>query len=247
MNPALPHSYLSIAWRRDRVPAVLQFCSMVVSGVAGSVGQRSIEHSANSLARLLSEYGSVTRVCNWLVVLLELSPAGVRRTMRTSPGFFTGIARIVTTIFLGLFLASEEVELLAAGGVLSKVWRPHAARMVPIFFFYYNLLKAGTSAALLQAMQRISFEATDTQSVIRKRHYKELFLSFMEGIAFMVYAMTLLPSNAPRLREALNEGLWMDRVYSVFSSLCPQAVQVRPATQGLLGLLATAPFLLLSY
>ncbi|RNE96162.1 Gim5A protein [Trypanosoma conorhini] len=241
------HSCPSKIWSRDGVPAVAQFCSLLLSGLAGWAGHSSIEHSAKSLSRLLAEYQCVTRVCDWLVVLAELSPPGIRRTMRTSPVVFTGIARILTTVCLGLFLASEEVQLLAAGGVLNKFLRPYAARLVPIFFFYYNLFKAVTSAALLQAMQRISFEATDTRSVSRKRQYKEVFLSFLEGVGFMVYAMTLLPSNAPRLREALHEGSWMDRMYSVLSSLCPQALQVSPATQGFIGLLATVPFLFLSW
>ncbi|ESL07970.1 hypothetical protein TRSC58_04335 [Trypanosoma rangeli SC58] len=246
MKVALLHSSHSRRWSRDSVLAVAQFCSLMLSGLAEWAGHRPIAHSAKSLSKLLAEYQCVTRLCDWLVVLVELSPSGMRRTMRTSPAFFTGIARILTTLCLGLFLASEEVELLAAGGVLNKMLRPYASRLVPIFFFYYNLLKAITSAALLQAMHRISFEATDTRSVSRKQQYKEMLLSFLGGVGYMVYAMTLLPSDAPRLREALHEGHCMHRMYSVLLSLCPQALQVRPATQGFIGLLATVPFLFLS-
>ncbi|RNE95758.1 Gim5A protein [Trypanosoma rangeli] len=238
-----PHSRI---WSRDRVPAIVQFCSLILSGLAGWAGHWRVARSAKSLSKLLKEYQCVTRLCDWLVVFVELSPSGMRRTMRTSPAFFTAIARILTTICLGLFLASEEVELLASVGVVNKMLWPYASRLVPAFFFYYNFLKAITSAVLLQAMHRISFEATDTRSVSRKLQYKEMLLSFLGGIGYMVYAMTLLPSNAPRLREALHEDHYMYRIYSVLSSLCPQALQVRPATQGFIGLLATVPFLFLS-
>ncbi|KEG13349.1 Gim5A protein [Trypanosoma grayi] len=228
-------------WQRDRLVAVAEYTGVLASGLAESAGYISVERSARAVARLLSEYRCITRICSWLVVLGDLSPAGVRRIVHASPGIFTVIARIATTVALGLFLLSEEVALLAAGGVVRGSLRPYAARLVPIFFFFYNLLKMATSVALLRATKRISFEATDTQSVIRKRRYKELFVTFMEGTGYMIYAMTLLPTNTPRLTQALREERWVDRSYAVLSSLCPQAVRVSSTTQGIIGLVATIP------
>ncbi|KAH9601767.1 hypothetical protein LSM04_007300 [Trypanosoma melophagium] len=246
MKSPLCDSSFSLICTRDRVAAVAEFSSLLAAGLAESFGCGYGHRSAKAVSLLLSEYRSITRVCNWLVVFSDLSPAGVRRLIYSSPNFSVFAARISTTVTMALFLLSEEVSLLSKVGVLQKSLRSYASRLVPVFFFYHNLLKMVASVALLCTARRVSFEATDTQSVFRRRRYRELFIMFLEGLLSTLYSMLLLPYNAPRLKEALCEERWMDRLCAVLVSLCPQGICVGSTTQGILGLVSTVPMFCVS-
>ncbi|ORC92092.1 Gim5A protein [Trypanosoma theileri] len=246
MKYPLCDSSSSLICTRDRVAAVGEYSSLLAAGLAESVGLTQVQRSAKALAVLLSEYRSITRVWYWLVVVSDLSPAGLRQLMYSSPNFSVFAASISSTVAMALFLLSEEVALLSNVGVLQKSLRPYVSRLVPVFLFYYNLLKMMVSAALLCTARRISFEATDTQSVLRRRRYKEMFIRFLEALLCTLYAMLLLPTDAPRLKQAIHEGRWIDRLYVVLVSLCPQGIRVSSTTQGILGLVSTIPMFCVS-
>ncbi|KAG8343853.1 hypothetical protein TRVL_05312 [Trypanosoma vivax] len=227
----------------QRLLAVTHFFSLVGAGLARSARYLVIERCAMAFVLLQSEYLSILRTSNMLSFARELTPPNVRRMLRSSPSLSLGLLRLLTRLSTVLFMITEEVAVLASRNIipLSPTTYSRILKLVPVVFFYCNLLKTIMSAAVLKAIPRISFEATDTQSVMRKRRYMEHFFVFLESVVLMVYSTTLFPSSVPRLKHALLEEYWFERVYAVLASMCPSVLHVSPVTQGIIGLISTIP------
>ncbi|CBH14616.1 hypothetical protein, conserved [Trypanosoma brucei gambiense DAL972] len=243
---SLPPDKTLFGSHSQRLVAVAQFCSLVSAGVAGSKHYTLVARSACALAKVLANYLCLSRLKGSYLLLREVSPSSVRRRLHSSPSWFTGVMRVLTMLAMLLFRITDKIALLANEGVLSNNICFYTSRLIPSLLFYCNLMQTMTSAVLLKAVRPISFEATDTRNVFRKRYYLQGVLSFLEGVGLMTYAMTLFPRGVPPLAMTLHEKHLLTHWLAVAASSFPPALSVSTTTQGLIGLAATLPSFFMS-
>nr|CCC93069.1 conserved hypothetical protein [Trypanosoma congolense IL3000] len=230
----------------QRLVSVVQCLSLVAAGTAESRHHAALGHSARALAQALAKYLCLSRTEKLLRLLIEFTPTAIRRMFNTSPNSVVGVGRLLSVMTMLIFRLSEGVALLASEGVLSTAVSSYTSWVAPRLLFYYNLLKVVTSAALLRTIPRISFEATDTQNVFRKRRYLDEVLKFLEGVGLMIYAMTLLPGRASSSMVTFQQKHLLGRTLTAASAAFPPALPVSVTTQGMIGLAATLPSFLMS-